>query len=412
MQAECSRAWQIDALRDGKLGLQDAESFERHCRACASCTGRMAANERLGALARALADRAPTELELRRVRARVLRDTAEARTPGTQGSQGKRAGAFSRAAVLALALTAVLLGVWSVATRRRIPTPPVATMSAAAATVARSAAPAASAPAPAADRGFAGLVLPSSDAAWSQTRDGRLERVRLDAGTLIVRVRPQESDERFLVELPDGELEVRGTTFSVTVRDGATTRVRVDEGKVELRLAGLPARALFANEVWPYLSAAAPARTRRAAVPSTRVVAPASHIPLGTALGTDTTRLADDDATRYADAVRLLRAGKYDEAANAFHTFGAGHPRASQAEDASYLEAVALAYAGRMDAAARVAEQYLDGFPESFHRKEAAILVARAARMRGDCGKARAALAPWRDVLPEAEAQSVLRTCF
>jgi TolA-binding protein len=412
MHAECDRTWQIDAIRDGRLGLQDTESFERHRRVCASCTARVAANDRLGELARALACKDPTELELRRVRARVLRDTAESGIPRKK----RRAGALSvsLASVFAVFLAAVLLAVFSVGARRKARAPLVASTAAPPATVALLGAPAAraaSAPASAAEQAYAGSVVPSSDASWSQTRDDRLERVRLDVGTLIVHVRPQNADERFLVDLPDGELEVRGTTFAVTVRHGSTTRVRVDEGKVELRIAGQHTRALIANEVWP-TPAVVPARTHHGATLLTRVVAPSPHLPPGTAVDTEAPRLSEDDTARYADAVRLLSAGKYDDAANAFHLFGAGRVPAAQAEDASYLEAVALARAGRLDAAALVAERYLDSFPESFHRKEAAILVARAARMRGDCVKARAALAPWRDGMPDAEAQNVLRMCF
>jgi TolA-binding protein len=259
---------------------------------------------------------------------------------------------------------------------------------------------------------YAGLVVPSSDAGWSQTRVGHVERVRLEAGSLIVRVRPQQPDERFLVELPDGELEVRGTTFAVSVRGGATTQVRVDEGRVELRIAGQPAFTLNANDVWPPALPIAPARAHRAPVPTTRVIAQVPHVPLGAAGGADVSRVTDDEAARYSDAVDLLRAGKYDDAANAFHVLAMGRPHATQAEDASYLEAVALARAGRFDAAALVAEHHLDSFPQSFHRKEAAILVARAARVRGDCDKARETLAPWRDAMPETEARTLLRLCF
>ena len=410
MHTECGRTWQIDAIRDGRLGLQDVESFERHRRMCTSCATRLAANERLSELARSLACNDPTDLELRRVRARVMRDTAEGGIPR------KNAGALSRslAAVLATFLAAVLLTVFSVGMRRTAGTaraPHVASTAAPPATVPRSSAPPASAPTSSAEQAYAGSVVPSSDASWSQTRDGGLERVRLDVGTLIVHVRPQNPDERFLVELPDGELEVRGTTFAVTVSHGSTTRVRVDEGKVELRIAGQHTRALIANEVWP-TPALAPARTHHAAALPTSTFAPSPHVPPGTAVATEAPRLTDGDAARYADAAQLLSAGKYDEAANAFHAFGAGPLPATQAEDASYLEAVALARAGRLDAAALVAEHYLDSFPESFHGKEAAILVARAARMRGDCIKARAVLAPWRDAMPDAEVQNVLRMCF
>jgi TolA-binding protein len=90
----------------------------------------------------------------------------------------------------------------------------------------------------------------------------------------------------------------------------------------------------------------------------------------------------DDGLSHYADAMRRLREGRFEEAATAFHAYGVGWPRSSQAEDASFLEAVALARAGRPDAAGLAAERHLESFPQSFHRREAEILVERAAELR------------------------------
>jgi TolA-binding protein len=395
---ECARAWQIDALREGRLGSQDAESFERHRRACATCAARVVADARLGELGRASPRDGPTELELRRLRARVMRDAVVT-------DVGEKKHVLSYAAVLALALTVISFAVWIVARHG------TARVRLAASTTA----PIPSAAVGGQDEPFAGSVVPASDSAWTQTRVARVERVHLDAGTLMIHVRPQQSGERFLVGLPDGEIEVRGTTFAVTVSGGATTRVRVDEGTVELRLAGQSPRVLVANDVWPTAPPIASLPARRASVLTPRVVGHAASAPPGTAIGadqvSDASYLADDGTARYASAIDLLRAGKYDEAASAFHAFEA-RPRATQAEDASFLEAVALARAGRLDAAALVAEHHLESFPQSFHRKETAILVARAASGRGDCDKARAVLVAWLDAMPEAEAKALLRTCF
>ena len=64
-------------------------------------------------------------------------------------------------------------------------------------------------------------------------------------------VRHQTAAERFLVELPDGELEVRGTTFTVSASATATERVAVEGGIVALRIRGLPAEILLqAGESW------------------------------------------------------------------------------------------------------------------------------------------------------------------
>jgi TolA-binding protein len=104
----------------------------------------------------------------------------------------------------------------------------------------------------------------------------------------------------------------------------------------------------------------------------------------------------------------LLRAGRNEEAASAFHSFAQSQPTASQAEDASFLEAVALARAGRGDAAGLAAQRHLESFPGSFHRRQASLLVAKAAAQRGDCSRARSVLAPWPT---DPEAIAALSVC-
>jgi TolA-binding protein len=106
------------------------------------------------------------------------------------------------------------------------------------------------------------------------------------------------------------------------------------------------------------------------------VVAPAHPVSSGPLA-------AADGIDGYNAAMDLLRGGRNDEAAAAFHAFVLSQPGAPQTEDASFLEAVALARAGRSDAAGLAAEHHLASYPGSFHRKEAATLIARAAAQRG-----------------------------
>ncbi|HEY8039359.1 MAG TPA: FecR domain-containing protein [Polyangiaceae bacterium] len=380
MQDECDRAWEIDALREGRLGSKDAESFERHRRTCAICAERVARDERLCRLARALPRDPPSELALRRLRTRVLRDVATGVVPASPS-------VWPRLAV-ATAIAAVCAGGWMLAAHRGASVAPVVATA--------STSPAVLGPA---REPFAGSVIASTGSRWTQTREGQTERVRLDDGAIALHVRPQLVGERFLVELPDGTLEVRGTTFQVTVEDGVTRRVHVDEGLVELSLRERPASRLGPGETWP-----PPALPPAVAPP--RDPAPSAG-PAPSATGHD----IDDGAAAYATAMQELGSGRNDEAARAFHEFAVAHPRAPQAEDASFLEAVALARAGRQDAAAVVAERHLGTFPRSFHRREASILVARAASNRGDCDKARAALAPWLGSSADAEVAAALRPC-
>ena len=365
--SECGRLWEVDAFRQGRLGEKDAASFERHARQCAECGSKLARDEGLARMARELAARgAPSALSLRRLRVRVLRDVAagESSSAGESWWRGRRAVAVG-AVVLAAAATAVVM------TSHGPGAQPGATSGVPAGTAAAPVvAVTSAAPSPAI---YAGSVAELGDARWTQTREDGVERVALAGGSIRVHVRPQQEGERFLVSLPDGELEVRGTTFDVSVAEGATARVHVDEGVVDLRLAGRDEVHLAAGDTWTATPSQPVAFKPPAArvQPVTSVAAPVVTAPAAPAP-------VDEGESAYAAAVALLRDGRNAEAAAALQAFVIAHPQAPQTEDASYLEAVALARAGRTDAAALAAEQHLSRFPGSFHRREAEALVARA----------------------------------
>jgi ferric-dicitrate binding protein FerR (iron transport regulator) len=391
MGNECDRSWQVDAFREGRLGAKDAESFERHRRACASCARQMAEDEKLGALLRALPDDGPGELTLRRLRGRVMRDVATGVAPRESSPRARIA-----VAIAAVVVAAAGAGAWML---RHGPEAHGREASV-------TGAPAAAAPV----EPFTGSVAASAGARWAQGRADGVERVLLDDGTIDLHVRRQLLGERFLVALPDGELEVRGTTFTVTVEGGVTRRVHVDEGVVELRLNGAPAVRLGANDSWPAPPASAPSLPRAPAPRPAVAATTASERVEQPAAPSESSAPTDDGTSAYAAAMQRLRDGDDAEAASAFHAFLVAYPRSPMAEDASFLEAVALARAGRGDAAALAAEHHLASFPGSFHRKEASILVARAATSRGDCGKARAVLAPWSSS-SDANVRAALRPC-
>jgi hypothetical protein len=390
MRVGCDRLWEVDAYRDARLGARDRASFERHLRTCGECQRLTRRRERLRELGQQLPEEKPTELALRRMRARVLRDAAQDPTPvrGTSWWPGVSVGFVLAILVLGVALKrhqarAVAEGAVEAAP----------SASGVAADVPGGRSPSGRA----ADVGrepFAGSVETQPAARWSHARNDRLERVELDDGTLRIHVRHQVPGERFLVELPDGELEVRGTTFEVSVASGTTTRVHVDEGVVELRIHGSDPIRLQAADEWgaPVApSLALPSAPTPAAAPAPTLDKPVTSAAAPT-----------PDTANYDSAMSLLRAGHNDDAAAAFEAFVLAHAHAPEAEDASFLEAVALARAGRADAAALAAEHHLATFPRSFHRKDASTLVARAAIDRGDCAKAVAVLADWADAgLPD-----------
>jgi TolA-binding protein len=366
---DCSRSWELDAYREARLGARDAASFERHLRVCRQCARQKASDDRLRTLAKKLPEPPLDALPLLRVRRRIL----------TQAATGRPFRRIVGPGAVAIALAAAVGGGWGL--HRHASHPENAQRRAEATMLPPRAAPA---------RLFAGDVRPWDGARWSQARDGDFEHVKLEEGTLDVQVRRQGTDERFVVALPDGVLEVRGTRFEVTVHEQHTVGVVVQDGIVELRLAGRPAARLGAGESW---NAVAPTQTCPSAVavsasnssrtdmsPDPSFLSAPSSAP--TARPTTPRNVVDDGSSAYAAAMQLLGSGKYQDAAAALHAFVVAHPEASVAEDASFLEAVALARAGRIDAAGLAAEHHLASFPGSFHRREAAVLVERAARLR------------------------------
>jgi ferric-dicitrate binding protein FerR (iron transport regulator) len=390
MTRPCNRLWEIDQYREGRLSVHGANSFRRHLRACADCRGQTERDEALRKLARQLPDRGPADLALRRLKSRVLRDTALG-LPARPALGRRWRVAVS---IWALGVAAMLLVASRLAPRASVASSALGT------TVTR---PAPEVPLGPVSQALAGSVVAASGARWSQTRKGDFERVQLDEGAIRVHVRSQASGERFLVMTPDGEIEVRGTTFDASVEHGATKYVHVDEGVVELRLRDRGVTLLFANETYnapamAAVSGVSPRPQRVPVPPPTPRVPPAATHP-------------EDDDIAYTAAIDLLHQGRFDQAASAFHALALAAPGTPQAEDASFLEAVAIARAGRTDAAALAAEHYLASFPDSFHRKEATILVIRAASERGDCGKARAMIASWKNDSLEPNLRSALGPC-
>jgi len=393
MRRHCDRLWEIDAVREGRLLPKDAEASARHLRVCTTCSEVAARDQRLRVLATSLQPSAsPGELDLRRLRSRILRDAA---------GEGRRPFRVRPSFAIAAACSMVALVVFAAIRPRTSSIIPL---------VQGESAPAASPSAIV----FAGEVFPTEGARWSQARERTDESVRLDVGTLRIQVRRQAPGERFDVLLPDGVIDVRGTTFEVTANARSTERVHVDEGVVSLRIGTNEEIILRSGATWVAgtIDEAQSAPASDSAVATSQAparVTEARRAPT-LRLKDGATVQVDDGADAYAGAIQLLESHRYSEAADAFRDFASAHAGSALAEDASFLEATALARAGRVDAAGLAAEHHLQRFPQSFHRKEAAILVARAARDRGDCARARSVLAPWVSIA-DAEATATLRTC-
>jgi TolA-binding protein len=201
--------------------------------------------------------------------------------------------------------------------------------------------------------------------------------------------------QRFVLELPDGELEVIGTHFGVRVEPEGTRRVEVTEGRVALRLRDALPISLGAGESWtaereaaraaappsvpaaeppstPAPAAAAPserslARARQTALPQTRR---ALEPPSGEQAATAGTH--NDD---FARAVAAFGAGDYGQAERLFEDFERRHAEDARKEDSTFLRAVARARRGDAAGARATARQYLERYPNGLRAPEAERLA-------------------------------------
>jgi hypothetical protein len=336
----CPRLFEVEAMRDGRLAGAELVSFERHVMACVACSRETAALEALAQPLRASPSSDSDELHVRRERTRVLAAFNRALVAPERRWAARRLLLVPAALVV---LVGVLLAVW----RARAPEQAL--------------------------RGSGISVRADGAAVWSEHTDGVGKRLVVERGALWVHVEPSAGAGRLLVVLPDGELEDTGTTFTVSVTDGRTTRVAVEDGSVVLRIRGKSPIAIGAGKSW--LPDARPlALSARSAEPalSPPFAPPTRTLP---PLGTPAPSAAlPDPSVDFRTAMAALNAGSSREAAAAFGSFIAKHPRDPRAEDAAYLRIIALQRSGDRDAAKDAALAYLRRYPKGFRRAEAESL--------------------------------------
>jgi hypothetical protein len=363
----CTRAWQAEALEDGRLSGAERASFERHAASCAECTNELRALLRLRQGAEGMPASTPTPLEHRRQRQALLRRASELyqRAPVQPRRRTFAAfvlsGALMAAVGIGFGLRASLSG----------------------------------------SEASAGLAAPtyrldaSPGASWQTIEEGAALRLRLGSGSFMLEVDKLTAVQRFVLELPDGELEVIGTHFGVRVEPEGTRRVEVTEGRVALRLRDALPISLGAGESWtaereaaraaappsvpaaeppstPAPAAAAPSerslpRARQTELPETkRAQGPPSGEPAAP-LGTH-----NDD---FARAMAAFGAGDYGQAERLFQDFERRHTEDARKEDSTFLRAVARARRGDAAGARATARQYLERYPNGLRAPEAERLA-------------------------------------
>lgn len=357
--ARCPRLFEVEALRDGRLVGAERASFERHMAGCVACSREA---EELAALAQALREgepAAPDELRVRRERTRLLAafDRVLVTRTDPRASRRRLLGWVGVAA-----LSAGLLFFFSSPRPESEPLPSANT-----------------------------LIRAGADAVWSRRAQGQRDQIHLERGALWIHVTPAARELPLLVVLPDGELEDTGTTFSVRVEAGRTTRVDVEEGSVLLRLRGQPPLAIAAGEAWAAAPPAPSSAKREAEPPTAAELSPAAKVspaaerarqpgpersskerpPRAPPPRAPSHEAADD----FRAAVAALDRGQNHEAASRFTRFLERHRRDARAEDAAYLRILALQRHGDAPAMKSAAREYLRRHPAGFRRNEVEALA-------------------------------------
>lgn len=214
---------------------------------------------------------------------------------------------------------------------------------------------------------------------------GSTQRFSLQRGELVAQVAKLAATQRFVVDTPDAEVEVRGTRFRLRVIEhaeacavGSRTRLEVTEGVVEVRAASLGSISVRAGEVWPkdcqsaaVVPPAAPADVAppHAGTPKHDARAAASALP--SEPERPSALAAPNDL--FAEGVARGRQGDTSGALRVYQTLISRFPSSPLAENAMVARMRLLA--GSADGRAE-AQRYLTRYPRGFALNEAKKLLA------------------------------------
>jgi len=203
---------------------------------------------------------------------------------------------------------------------------------------------------------------------------GSTQSFRLDAGSIDLKVAKLKEKHRFLVDTPDSEVEVRGTQFRVSVVPpdsgcgaGVQTRVRVTEGVVVVRRAGVEVR-VAAGEEWPIGCA----RTPAAESPAVRRQH-AARSSDGAASSVAMSTLSEQNDL-YQKALLAKKRGNATEALDGFDRFLRTYPSGPLAESAM-VERMRLLRPINQEQAEDAAIEYLTRYPKGSAHAEAEAVV-------------------------------------
>ncbi|MFO0611509.1 MAG: hypothetical protein U0414_02890 [Polyangiaceae bacterium] len=218
--------------------------------------------------------------------------------------------------------------------------------------------------------------------------------MKLSTGTLRVRAASAGVGARLVVRVGGAVVQPKGGVFRVTAEDGEIRSVVVEEGSVELEVAGYYAE-IPAGGSWraPAVTAAvSSARAPSASPPSASASPPVAIVepPAKAAPVVDAPPAPKDPSpavrapspppkktSGFSSAMRSIDAGDYDAAAEQMAEFSKAHPSDPRADEADDMRAIALERAGRSAEAKAAAQHYLAAWPSGAHRAEAASIASR-----------------------------------
>jgi hypothetical protein len=214
-------------------------------------------------------------------------------------------------------------------------------------------------------------VEPKGIAQWTMDSEINPAQMSLRDGTVSVHVSKLARPHRFVLVMPDGEIEVHGTRFVVTVAGASTRRVEVTEGVVALRLKTQSERILQAGDVWIAEDPAPPivtTDTATAATPSASENTSESHMRAA-----QPKAAAPDQPSAgslFDSAMKAYESGDFDRADQRFEEFVSRFPRDARCEDAALIGILIRTKRGDRTGARQRAHQYLAKYPTGLHQTE------------------------------------------
>lgn len=382
--SSCEQTPVVEALFDGRLGAREKASVERHVATCAACAAHRASLDAIRAHVRgadARVDMRAAEvapLAHQRARSALLRSAVNPEAKASTSTNGwLRARVMPFAVAAAVVAIALIVGFsWG---RSTSPRAPIASATVASPALSHAA------------------VDPESGARFERARSGEADEVKLTAGTLRVRS-ASRGGEPLVVRVGAAVLQPKESVFRVTAVDGALQSVVVEEGSVELEVAGyyaeIPAGGSWRSSA---ITAAVTPSAPPTSSPPVAVTTPSSSSTSATSAPPTSTSIASLPSTPaptptiavastatpkttpngFSAAMRSIDAGDYDAAAREMSDFSTTHPNDPRSDEADYMRAIALERAGRVDEAKAAAHAYLAKWPSGAHRAEAASIANR-----------------------------------